>query len=466
MTLQKVKAQQNLLFSNDIYSGISASSLSPTQTYINPNPWDIQVFSEDTNVYNDYGYVSKQSLLGLTKGNIIAADPKKGITGTNQANVFDYYNKDLANLYFSSDVMGPSFSFKTKIGESEFNIGLFTRLRTQTSVLDFDNYFKFQNQDLSRPLEYAVSPFKTNFMNWGELGLNFATQVFRQSDYKWVFGINLKYEMGFDAYNLQNNKDLHLSTEVNAEDHDQTTATNYDIAASYATNYNFETDKYDFKQQGSGFGLDLGLSFINKFPDSEAYDLKVDVNILDVGYVKYNGENHSFIGDTKVLLDNNPTFDNTKFESIKQYLGLLSSEVYGDPNKSHISNGFKIGLPTSIHLALSKNIRTNQYLSLNWIQRTPIFENSLKRINALSATYSVQKPAIAYGFSTALYDYKNLQFGAYLRLGPIILGSENIFPMLFNHKKLHAANFFIGLKLYPFWDNDFKRHRRAKCNCD
>ena len=462
MTLQKVKAQQNLLFSNDIYSGISASSLSPTQTYINPNPWDIQVFSEDTNVYNDYGYVSKQSLLGLTKGNIIAADPKKGITGTNQANVFDYYNKDLANLYFSSDVMGPSFSFKTKIGESEFNIGLFTRLRTQTSVLDFDNYFKFQNQDLSRPLEYAVSPFKTNFMNWGELGLNFATQVFRQSDYKWVFGINLKYEMGFDAYNLQNNKDLHLSTEVNAEDHDQTTATNYDIAASYATNYNFETDKYDFKQQGSGFGLDLGLSFINKFPDSEAYDLKVDVNILDVGYVKYNGENHSFIGDTKVLLDNNPTFDNTKFESIKQYLGLLSSEVYGDPNKSHISNGFKIGLPTSIHLALSKNIRTNQYLSLNWIQRTPIFENSLKRINALSATYSVQKPAIAYGF----YDYKNLQFGAYLRLGPIILGSENIFPMLFNHKKLHAANFFIGLKLYPFWDNDFKRHRRAKCNCD
>ncbi len=466
LILQKVEAQQNLLFSNDIYSGISASSLSPTQTYINPNPWDIQIFSEDINVYNDYAYISKGNLLGLTKGEIVAADPKNAITSSSQAHVFNYYNKDLANLFFNSDVLGPSFSFKSKIGEKDFNIGLFARLRTQTAVVDFDNYFRFQNQDLSRPTEYAVNPFKTSFMNWGELGLNLATEIFRLSDYKWVLGINLKYEMGFDAYNIQNNKDLHLSTEANAQDHDQTTATSYNIAASYVTNYNFETEKYDFKKQGSGLGLDLGLSFINKFPDSEAYDLKVDFNILDIGFVKYNGENHVFIGDTKVLLDDNPTFDNTKFESIKQYLGLLSTEVYGDPNKSHISDGFKIGLPTSLHLALSKNIRPNHYLSFNWIQRTPIFENSLKRINALSASYSVQKPAIAYGFSTSLYDYKNLQFGAYLRLGPLILGSENIFPLLFNHKKLHAANFFIGLKLYPFWDSDFKRHRRAKCNCD
>ncbi|WP_300673001.1 hypothetical protein [Soonwooa sp.] len=466
LALQKVEAQQNIMFSNDLYSGVSSSSLSPTQTYINPNPWDIQIFSEDVNVYNDYGYVSKQSLLGLTKGKIIAAEPKKGITGANQANVFDYYNKDLANLYFSSDIMGPSFSFKSKIGDTDFNVGLFTRLRTQTTITDLDNYFRFQDQDVSRPIEYAVSPFKTSFMNWGELGLNFATQVFRQSDYKWVLGINLKYEMGFDAFNLQNNKELHLSTEVNAEGNDQTTATSYDLAGSYATNYNFDKKKYDFKQQGSGVGLDFGLSFINQYPDSEHYDFKFDFNILDVGYVKFNGENHSFVGDTKVLLDDNPTFDDTKFESVKQYLGLLSSEVYGDPNKSHISDGFKIGLPTSIHLALSKNIVDNQYLSFNWIQRMPIFENSLKRINALSATYSIQKRTIAYGFSSALYDYRNLQFGAYLRLGPLILGSENMFPFLFKHEKLHAANFFIGLKLYPFWDSEFKRHRREKCNCD
>jgi len=109
LILQKVEAQQNLLFSNDIYSGISASSLSPTQTYINPNPWDIQIFSEDINVYNDYAYISKGNLLGLTKGEIVAADPKNGITGASQAHVLDYYNKDLAKLFFNSDVLEPSF---------------------------------------------------------------------------------------------------------------------------------------------------------------------------------------------------------------------------------------------------------------------------------------------------------------------------------------------------------------------
>lgn len=460
-------AQQNLLFSNDIYSGISAATTSPTQTFINPNPWDAQLFSTDISLLNDYAYISKMSLIGLTSAKIETANPKKGITGSSKAGVMDFYNKDLANLHFSSDIMGPSFSLKPHLGEQKFSIGLFSRLRTQVSVKDFDNYLRFQNQDIARPEDYFMKPLNTNFMNWGELGINFSTQIFKQSDYDWLLGFNLKYEIGFDAYNLRNIDNLELTARLDDEERSIVSAQRYNIAASYATNYNFDQKKYEFKQQGKGLGLDVGLSFINKFPNTEGYDFKASFNVLDVGYVNFNqGINHRFVGNKKIDLEHNPAFEDVEFNSPQQFLQILSQEVYDNPNASIESPGFKIGLPTSINLTLSKNLKDHHYLNFNWSQRAPVFEYSLKKMNAISVSYSVQNKAIAYGFSSSLYEYQNLQFGAYARLGPFIIGSENIFPLIFNHKKLHASNIFIGLKLYPFWDDDFKRHRRQDCYCD
>lgn len=462
-----VYAQQNPLFSNDIYSGISTATTSPTQTFINPNPWDIQLFSTDISVLNDYAYISKMSLIGLTGTTIETANPKKGILGSTKAGVMDFYNKDFANLQFSSDIMGPSFSLRTHIGDQQFNIGLFSRLRTQGTVKDFDNYLRFQNQDIARPDNYFLKPFDSNFMNWGELGLNFSTKIFKQSDYDWLLGFNLKYEVGFDAFNIRNLDNLHLTARLDDDGESIASAEQYNIAASYATNYNFDQKKYDFKQQGKGLGLDFGLSFINKFPDNEGYDFKASFNVLDIGYVDFKqGINHRFIGNKKIDLEQNPAFDDMEFTSAEEFLQTLSQEVYGSASASLATPGFRIGLPTSINLSLSKNLKDHHYLNFNWSQRAPIFENSLKKMNAMTVSYSVQNRAIAYGFSSSLYEYQNLQFGAYARLGPFIIGSENILPMVFNHQKLHAANIFIGLKLYPFWDDDFKRHRREKCNCD
>ncbi len=462
-----LKAQQNIQFSNDIFGGISAATLSPTQTYINPNPWDIQLFSEDINILNDYAYISQQSLLKLPKTKIKTASPKNGILGSNTAGVLDFYNKENAHLFFSSDIMGPSFSMKLRVKEQRFSVGLFSRLRTQTSVKDFDNYLRFQNQNIERPAEYFIKPLNTSFMNWGELGLNISTPIFQNSDNLWLLGANLKYEIGFDASNIQNLDNLKLTAAKDSLGRYITAAEQYNVKASYATNYNFESEKYELTQQGKGFGVDLGLTFINKLPESEAYNLKVTANLLDFGYVNFqNGANHHFIGEKKINLDQNPVFSNTKFTTPEDFLQTLSSEVYGDKNASLQDPGFKIGLPTSLHFGISKNINTYHYLSFNWIQRLPVFENSLLKTNVVSLSYASQKKAVAYGFSTSLYEYNNLQFGGYVRLGPLILGSDNIFPMVINHKKLHAASFFIGLKLYPFWDDDFKRHRRQKCNCD
>ncbi|MEN9487064.1 MAG: hypothetical protein RIR56_752, partial [Bacteroidota bacterium] len=61
---------------------------------------------------------------------------------------------------------------------------------------------------------------------------------------------------------------------------------------------------------------------------------------------------------------------------------------------------------------------------------------------------------------------KKLQFGGYLRFGPIFIGSDNILPVFFKQKELNSFDIYLGLKIYPFWDNALTRRARQKCNCN
>ena len=114
------QAQESIVFSNDQFSGINSVIISPTQSFLNPNPWDINLLAADVFIQNDYGYISQQSFLGLTNAEIESANIKKNRTGENTPNVFDFYNKEIGNYHFSSDVLGPSFQLKIKIKERDW----------------------------------------------------------------------------------------------------------------------------------------------------------------------------------------------------------------------------------------------------------------------------------------------------------------------------------------------------------
>lgn len=461
-------AQESILFANDRYSGINSVVISPTQSFLNPNPWDINVFAEDVFLQNDFVYISQQSFLGLGNSDLQSVNIKKNITGQNTANVFDFYNKPLGNYYLSSDLLGPSFQLRVNIKDKDFTVGMFSRLRTQSSAARVDNYFRFRNQDILEPEDYTLKPSTINFMNWNEIGLNMATEIFSDSDYQWIIGGNLKYEIGLDAVHINSKVPFQLTRtgeDLPSPDEKKIIASGYDFETSFATNYNFATKKYEYKQLGKGLGLDFGLTVIDKNENEEGYNFKASVHVLDLGRVNFKGEKHLLNG-APLQLENNPQFKDIKFESPQQYLQILSEQSFGDKNASLQGTDFTIGLPTGLHLNVSKNIRENHYFNADFIQRIPVFENSLKRSNIFNISYTVQKPFLGYGGSVSLYEYSRLQFGGYFRIGPLILGSENLFPLVFKQKKLHSGDFYIAIKIYPFWDNELKRRRRQDCYCN
>lgn len=467
----QIAAQNSWTWTNDTYSGINSAGVAPTQPFLNPNPWDINLIGLDAAIQNDYAYISQQSLLGLSDAEIVMANPSRNITGENQADVFDFFNKKNANFLFNTDITGPSFSMTANIRKKKYVFGLFTRARAIGNVLKLDNYFRYGNEMVFQPSDYNMKPFSGAAMSWNEIGLNASTQIFPNADQQWIFGVNLKYLSGLDAANIVSHKTIDLTatnpTATQNPDLMNIYASNFDVTAQYITNYNSDTRRYNMQQNGSGLGLDLGISVLDKNPREDEYNYKLSFNLMDLGAINFkNGINHRFASTEKLWLQNNPNLDNQAFESPEQYLRLLSKEVYGNENQSFTGNGFKMGLPTSFNFSYSQRIREHHFINVNLVQRVPVMENSVRRSNLLNVNYLVQKQAIGYGLSSTLSEYKNLTFGAYLRVGPLAVGSENLFPVLFHHQHLHAAAFYMALKFYPFWDNDMKRHRRKKCDCE
>lgn len=456
-----MSAQDAVIFSNDKYSGISSVGFSPTQPFLNPNTWDVNIIAEDLFIQNDYTYISNQSVLGLTTADIKGVSLRDKIMGLSGPNLQDYYNKDVGRYHFSSDMLGPSVSFSTNIRQKKYTFGLFTRLRTQGSAIDVDNYSRFDNTNTDPVYEYDFRPFKTNFMNWGEIGVNVATEIFNNKENKLVLGGNLKYELGYDAMNINSKNTANIRRTVDSNFSTEGEVANYNIVASYATGYDAEQEQYRFKPTGKGFGMDIGLTFMKWDFRMEDYDLKMSFNILDIGYINFRGENH--------LLKGSPVSFNSlsgkRIGSPQELFQILSQEAYGDPNASLNGTKFTIGLPTSLHFNASKRVGDNHYMNFDMVQRTPVFENSLKRANITNVSYSVQQRILGYGVSTSLYEFRDLQFGAYVRIAPLIIGSENFIPLFFKQDKLHSADIYIALKVYPFSERNPEKVRRSKCKC-
>src|SRR5690606_17851531 len=290
---------------------------------------------------------------------------------------------------------------------------------------EVDNYLKFSNQRLTEPEIYTLQPLEFNLMNWAELGFNFSTELFPYSDYQWIIGGNIKYEVGLDAAMVRSTSPLQLvrtSETIDGTINKTITAYNFNLETSFATNYNFETSSYELKPKGKGLGIDFGIAVLDNREEIGDYRFKAALNILDVGKINFSGENHRFNGQQLVVV-NNPNIENTRLESPQKIMRLLSEEVYGDEDASFQGTDFSVGLPTSVHVNLSWGLGSDRFIHTDWIQRVPVFENSLRRSNLFSASYSVQKPALGYGASASLYEYRAVHVGGYLRIGPLILGS-------------------------------------------
>lgn len=474
-------AQVSIGVKNDNFISTNAITNNPSVFLQNPNPWEINFFSADVFLQNNYSFISQQSLLGLT-----GKDVKLHINHTSNfnnlpKNTIGFAGDSKFKEYLQTDILGPSLAFKFKIKEQEFAAGFYTRLRAFGGSLNvnseygYPNFLKLSEMAVKNytgnltqllidlnSISRSYKPFSIQFATIEENSFFISKSFPLDSNSEYLGGITFKKSTVWDALFLNNKENLEIDIDYSNL---KPVLNNFNFEIFATTSYDASNKNYNPKNKGSSLGIDIGGMYIdydeyNK-EDGE-YLQKVAFSVTDLGFINLEGEKHVF--QNKFNFD--PNFNFTNSSNIYDYARQISKLIYNNPNSSLESTSIRVALPTAIHLSYSGNLTKSRYLTLGLTQRIPLSKNAFKTANIMYANFAKNKSNFTYAAQVSVFEYNMLQLGGYLRWGPFFVGSDNVLPIFFTQKKLNSFDFYFGLKIYPFWSDAMKRRANKDCNCD
>jgi outer membrane protein OmpA-like peptidoglycan-associated protein len=214
----------------------------------------------------------------------------------------------------------------------------------------------------------------------------------------------------------------------------------------------YETYKYD---------MDGETNLIRK--DKNKYKLKVGLSLLDIGRVKFKKGEKSGDFTANIRLWDLSNVDPSNIESFDD---TLRKKFVEQPSPST----FKMNLPTTLSAQIDYNIYKDFYVNF-----TPYyvfqFRKKATRVHDIT-TFSLTPRWDHKWFGVFVpisYDaMRNSKVGLALRLGPIILGTNNLAPFI-GRKDLYGADVYVMLKIPIMYkrpkdkDHDKVSDKKDKC---
>ncbi|MCE3259276.1 MAG: hypothetical protein K0S12_917, partial [Bacteroidetes bacterium] len=343
--------------------------------------------------------------------------------------------------------------------------------------------------------------FSTNTMSWLEYGITYAHVFKSDNEHYFKAGVTPKLLQGLaaaymdikdfefrfkDNINLNDSSFLDIfNTEVKyghsenlefPENKTNTTNPFVDDPTLYYTlglapadpndpNSKLKLQSYPRMESFPGFGLDLGFVYEyrpdhDKYryemdgktglwrKDQNKYKLKVGVSVLDIGGIRFSKGKHS--RDFSINTDS-IRYRLQKFQNYPVYdFDLLIDSLADLQDKAPT---FKMALPTAISAQIDYNIWKDFYINL-----TPFialqFKNKEAKIHEITNIslaprwdhkwFGVAIP-VSYNSFYARAD-QPIRMGAMLRLGPLVLGTNNIANYI-NKQDIFGADMYMMLKI-------------------
>jgi hypothetical protein len=368
-----------------------------------------------------------------------------------------YYDEKLngkdKHLHAGGDVRGPSLMYSTK--NRKYAAAITTRGRYQ---LDMTNV----SEETARVIRYGTDPIELQNMPFGnqhgiltnngflEIGLTLGAVLREDDEDFWKVGITAKRLIGmtnthanmFDTdYSIvpvpgTTNREIITAKQLNAY---------YGYTTDGSLNFQFTPNwLFGKSSAGSGWGFDLGVVYefrpdIQGFmintgkggqrisdPNQNKYKFRISAAITDIGAIRYKNPamvrqidvNKQDINFSYVSFDQQNTIDLA--------LGALNYtlSVRADENVS----AFTIGLPSAFNVSFDYLYKKNWYINTRWIQRLGGYDNiNVKAQSALAVTPRFEKKWIEVAIPVSLIDnYSTIAVGLGARLGPLVIGSDNL----------------------------------------
>lgn len=441
-------AQEFIGLRTDNYSGSNGMLLNPAAPIAGKLPWDINLFAVGVNEDNNYLKISDPLL--------------KYVTTSDSIIDVDFYNPK--KLYGHGNVLLqlPSGFVKFK----DYAVGTFFTMRTAGYVLSTKDTLAV-SRVLDVPIDSTLylPQFNAAAIIWGEAGVNGEITLESNSLYALHLGVNLKYLAGFEGVGFRNNESFtYFKDTVN------TTTPYFDADFDYTKNLgsNLLYDPANYALNGSGFGIDVGAYFeLHKkskfnFSKNLDYTWRFGASLVDVGAIKFK----SNAGSYHLLQEDQLVVANLVLDSIgdiDEFNRTGSRTIYDNSDASKDASEFSMFLPAALILTVDKPLPNDFYVHAMIVRRLPNFEtNLIARSNLFALTPRYESRKLGFALPMSIYEDKEFRIGASARILFLTVGSDNL-RTWFNEKDYASIDFYVGIKVTPYWLIPSNKKRFLEC---
>lgn len=454
----QMAAQEQIGLRLGNYTGINAVHINPAWAVGSSFDWDVNIIAAGGFATTNYAFVENARLPQLWSGSDILWRPDltSDVPIDSSALIADAFPGSNNRYAFGKTFITlPSVLFRVK----GHTLGISMRMRAEGAfpkVPGTLSYYALDTLDIGDRL--IVDPFKGAAMAWSEIGLTYGNSFVIDSERRIDFGVSLKYLQGYEGYYFQNTNPIDLTWSLQ----DTATLQSLDARLGYATNIQFNEDgstqDYQFQRNGSGWSMDLGASYVIMDQQTGKPRLRLGVALLDVGKINFrsNAAAHQLRIDSSFLVNLN---DYENIDTREELVTLASSQVFGDSSESLVADQFALWLPTAISLQADFAVHQNVYVSASWVRRLTVGEQGVQRANSLAITPRFETRALEAGVPMSWTNGRQFRMGTYVRLGPLTMGTDKLGGWLTKQNTLNGADFYVALKVNPFWNNNGGKSR-------
>ncbi len=438
-------AQRYYGIANSNYAGVNGLYINPGNIADNRLAADIQVFSANGAVNQNYGYI--ESFKNLTNA----------VKDGTDINFIKNSNTDNVGMNVLGELRGPSFMFQ--VGKKQA-IGFLSRGRVIGSGRGLNtNLFTLINDGikdvkLANGTSFNSGKVNTTINAFTELGIVYGREIMNNGPNFLKAGITLKRYNGIEFSSVRF-KDFNIKL---IDTSTSKVEFNGSIEASKSFNNNDGFDNITsnnvlFGGKGGGFGLDIGAVYeyrdedpVSTFRYENKYKFKLGFSIQDVGSMKYkastNNENY-LINTNGPKVANRVDTANIEFDDVTTYFRTIPGVTATKDN-----GATTVKAPTTFTLyadyRFAKRVYVNALFTVGLVGDksagnrtafqaivTPRFEGKF-----LDAGLPISYNALS----------KDVKVGVGLRLGLLFVGSDDILSSMVGIGKLTGSNVYAGLR--------------------
>ncbi|MCD6012117.1 MAG: Outer rane porin [Flavipsychrobacter sp.] len=356
--------------------------------------------------------------------------------------------------------------------EHQQSFALTTRVRAMNQFNHFDpSLYQSITSDeyVDQDYQFTTTKFNWTVHAWSEIGLSYALKVLDNGPHKLRAGITLRYLGGVKYLGLKGrNFDASYkkgSDTVFASHSDLSFASNAiksdDVFSNGVTGDAVFSSLFGAKS-GSGFGMDIGVSYTYTFDGDELSDednsgdarrITVSAAVRDIGAIKYKqGENFVVNVTGNGYLTGQGLEDHTNsYQEFRNYVvtqgftvdtGSFATKVYM-PTTMLFGVDYQIIKHIAVNATFIGNLANRQNYGNSYYGRftiTPRFENKFFTV------------ALPLGYS---WLAKDIKMGLGFRVAGFFFGSDDMLALLSSNQ--HGMGFYFG-GYVPI----FKKHKKDR----